>query len=147
MTGPVPEPEPEPDAALAAAAGLAASLSAMTAQMGRLTRSQKWYRRIAVILAVSFCADLAITGGLAYNTIRQNSIQHSISATQDALRASDVRQCQLANVTRQQDIAIWNALLRVPASATAAQKAEVADLERLVRVKDAPRDCNAAYNK
>lgn len=62
----------------------------------------------------------------------------------------NVRQCQLANVSRQQDIAIWNRLLNVPPEArkkeTPAQRQEVKDLERLVRVKDTPRDCNAAFS-
>lgn len=130
----------EPDPAIAAAADLAGSLQAMTAQMKRLSRTGKLNRRLITGLVISFAVDLAVTGGLAYSTIRQNDIQA-------AARASDVRQCQLANVARAQDIAIWNRLLQVPASAPASARAEVADLERLVRVKDTPRDCAAAYAK
>jgi hypothetical protein len=129
----------EQDAALAAAAELAASFQAMTAQMERLARTTRRNRRVIAALAVSFALDLALTAGVGYNTLRQNDVQNGI-------RASDIRQCQLANVARQQDIAIWNRLLQVPASATAAQKAEVAELEHLVGVKDKPRDCAAAYN-
>ena len=129
----------EQDAALAAAAELAASFQAMTAQMERLARTTRRNRRVVAALAASFALDLLFTAGLGYNTIRQNDVQNGI-------RASDIRQCQLANVARQQDIAIWNRLLQVPASATAAQKAEVAELEHLVGVKDKPRDCAAAYN-
>jgi hypothetical protein len=129
----------EPDAALAAAAELAESFQAMTAQMERLSRYGKRNRRIIAALAVSFTLDLAVTAGLGYNTIRQNEVQNGI-------RASDIRQCQLANVARGQDIAIWNRLLQIPASAAAAQKAEVAELKHLVGVKDTPRDCQAAYN-
>jgi hypothetical protein len=129
----------EQDAALAAAAELAASFQAMTAQMERLSRYGKRNRRIIAALAVSFALDLLVTAGLGYNTIRQNEVQNGI-------RASDIRQCQLANVARGQDIAIWNRLLTIPASATAAQKAEVAELKHLVGVKDTPRDCAAAYN-
>ena len=116
----------EQDAALAAAAELAASFQAMTAQMKRLTRDQKRNRRVIAALAASFALDLLFTAGLGYNTIRQNEVQNGI-------RASDIRQCQLANVARQQDIAIWNRLLRLPAGAkaTAAQKAEVAELKHL----------------
>jgi hypothetical protein len=132
----------EQDAALAAAAELAASFQAMTAQMKRLARTTKRNRRVIAALAVSFTLDLLFTAGLGYNTIRQNNVQ-------DGIRASDIAQCQLANVARQQDIAIWNRLLRLPpgAHATAAQKAEIADLERLVRAKDTPRDCQAAFRK
>lgn len=130
----------EQDAALAAAAELAESFQAMAAQMKRLTRDQKRNRRVIASLAVSFTLDLLVTAGLGYNTIRQNDVQNGI-------RASDIRQCQLANVARGQDIAIWNRLLAIPASAAAAQKAEVAELKHLVGVKDKPRDCAAAYRK
>lgn len=129
----------EPDAALAAAAELAESFQAMAAQMKRLTRDQKRNRRVIASLAVSFTLDLLVTVGLGYNTIRQNDIQ-------DGIRASDIRQCQLANISRGQDIAIWNRLLTIPSSAAAAQKAEVAELKHLVGVKDKPRDCAAAYS-
>ena len=129
------------DEALDAAAALTGSLQALTAQMARLTRSEKRNRRIIAALVISLCLDILITAGLGYNTIRQNEVQNGI-------RASDIRQCQLANVARQQDIAIWNRLLQIPASAhpTAAQKAEVAELKHLVGIKDKPRDCAAAYH-
>ena len=134
----------EPDPAVTAATELTDSFRAMTAQMKRLTRTGKLNRRLITGLVISFAVDLAVTGGLAYTTVRQNSVQ-------DGIRASDITQCRLANVSRQQDIAIWNRLLAIPPAAakaeTAAQRAEVADLERLVRVKDAPRDCNAAFGK
>jgi hypothetical protein len=132
----------EQDAALAAAAELAASFQAMTAQMERLARTTRRNRRVVAALAASFALDLLFTAGLGYNTIRQNDVQNGI-------RASDIRQCQLANVARGQDIAIWNRLLTIPASAhpTAAQKAEVAELKHLVGVKDKPRDCQAAFRK
>jgi hypothetical protein len=130
----------EQDAALAAAAELAASFQAMTAQMKRLARTTRRNRRVVAALAASFALDLLVTAGLGYNTVRVNSAQ-------DGIRASEIAQCGLANAARRQDIAIWNRLLTVPASAhpTAEQKAEVADLERLVKVKDTPRDCKAAY--
>lgn len=128
------------DDAVDVARELTGSLQALAGQMSRLTRSEKRNRRIIAGLVISFALDLAVTAGLGYNTIRQNS-------TQDAIHASEIQQCQLANGTRRQDIAIWNRLLTVPASAPAAQKAEVADLRRLVQVKDMPRDCAAAYKK
>jgi hypothetical protein len=67
-----------------------------------------------------------------------------VSAAENGTHASNIQQCQLANVTRQQDIAIWNRLLGTPAK-TAAAKAEIADLEHLVKVKDTPRNCASAY--
>ena len=130
----------EPDAALAAAADLAASFQAMTAQMKRLSRDQKRNRRVITALAVSFALDLALTAGVGYNTLRQNDIGA-------ALRASDITQCQLANVSRQQDIAIWNRITAILPSRTAAERAFSDDLARLVRVKDKPRDCAAAFRK
>ena len=132
----------EPDPAMAAAADLTDAFQAMTAQMKRLTRSESRNRRIITGLIVSLCLDLAITIGLAWTTIRQNDVQA-------ALRGSDITQCQLANVARGQDVAIWNRLLVFPPGVhpTAYQVREVADLERLVRIKDTPRDCNAAFRK
>ena len=131
-----------PDPAMAAAADLTESFQAMTAQMKRLTRSESRNRRIITGLAVSICLDVAITIGLTAVTIRQDDVQN-------ALRASDIRQCQLANDARDQDVAIWNRLLVFPPGShpTAGQRAEVADLERLVRVKDTPRDCEKAFRK
>ncbi len=126
------------DPAVAAAAGLVDTFRAMTEQMTRLTRSQKWYRRIIIILVISFSLDLAVTAGLGYNTIRQNNVEGTI-------RQNDIQQCMLSNMSRSQDIAVWNRLLKAPASASAAQKAEAADLERLVGIKDALRNCIAAY--
>jgi hypothetical protein len=131
---------PEQDPAVTAADGLAASLTAMAEQLGKLGKRQGRQRRLVIGLAVSICLDLLITAGLGYNTVRQNSVQ-------DRIHASEITQCQLANGARAQDIAIWNRLLQVPASAPAAQKAEVAELKHLVGVKDKPRDCAAAFRK
>jgi hypothetical protein len=96
--------------------------------------------RVIAALVVSFCLDLLITAGFGWNTIRVND-------TQNASRASDVRQCQLANVTRAQDIAIWNRVLadRAPAAGTPKAAAELARVNHLIKVKDTPRDCTAAY--
>ena len=142
------------DPVIAVAMELTGSFQAMTGQLERLNgrqdradRRDRRLRRVIAGLAVSLCLDLAITAGLGWNTIRQNDIQARQVAIQDGIRASDIRQCQLSNISRGQDIAIWNRLLTIPASATAAQKAEVAALERLVHVKDKPRDCAAAFRK
>lgn len=126
--------------AISAAQGLTGALDAMAEQLKSVNARQDRTRKIVGGLVISLCLDLLITGGLGYNTWRQNSAQ-------DTLHASEIRQCQLTNAARRQDIAIWNRLLTVPATAPAAAKAEVADLKRLVRVKDALRDCAAAYRK
>ena len=132
---------------VAAAAELTESFKAMTAQMARLARRGKRDRRIIIGLLISICLDLLITTGLGYNTFRQIRAEDALAATQATFHASVVQQCEISNVTRAQDIAIWNRLLKAPANATPAQKALVADLERLVQLKDAPRDCAAAYSK
>jgi hypothetical protein len=74
----------------------------------------------------------------------------AVSASNTRLIAAqardNIRQCEQANVSRSQDIAIWNRLLNVkPLPKSPAALAEIADLERLVKVKDTPRDCAAAY--
>lgn len=97
--------------------------------------------RIIAGLIVSFCLDLLITAGFGWNTIRVND-------TQAASHQSDVRQCQVANVTRAQDIAVWNRFLAdlAPAAATPKVAAELAQINQLVKVKDTLRDCDAAYS-
>jgi succinate dehydrogenase hydrophobic anchor subunit len=62
-----------------------------------------------------------------------------------AQHRSDLGQCQAANTARTQDIAIWNRILHAPPGAAAAVKAEVADVQRLVAIKDKPRDCAVIY--
>jgi hypothetical protein len=87
--------------------------------------------------AAAITALIIITAVLVANYGRVLAAQH----------ASDITQCQIANNTRQQDIAIWNRLLNVsPAPPSAAARAEIAELQRLVAVKDTPRNCAAAYN-
>lgn len=128
--------------ALAAAQSLTASLDAMTGELSRLRAYGKRNRRIIVGLVVSLCLDLLITAGFGYNTIRVNDAQ-------DATRTSEISACQQANVNRAQDIAIWNSFLGdlAPAAQTPKVKAELAGLSKLVRIKDAPRDCQSLYAK
>jgi hypothetical protein len=115
------EQEPDP---VAAAAALTEEFAETNRQLARLQRSGKRDRRIVRALAASFALDLLITAGL-WSTQYQG--------------------CTGSNAARHQDIAIWDRLLRVPPSVTASQKAEVKDLEALVRVKDKPRDCVKLY--
>jgi hypothetical protein len=76
--------------------------------------------------------------------IQNNSLGESNQRNITAQHTSNIQQCQLANVTRIQDIAIWNRLLKVSPTSAAA-KAEIAELNHLVKVKDTPRNCVAAY--
>jgi hypothetical protein len=94
-------------------------------------------RFVAVFMTVTLVLFGVMAGLVIYLVAK-------VSAAEGAAHASSLQQCQLANATRRQDIAIWNRLLNAPAK-TAAAKAEITDLEHLVKVKDAPRDCASAY--
>lgn len=114
---------------------------ASEARDAALADSARRRGRIITALAVSFCLDLLITAGFGWNTVRVND---AVSAQ----HASNVQQCQLANVTRGQDIAIWNLFLAdlAPAAArTPKVTAELAKVNQLIKVKDTPRDCASAY--
>jgi hypothetical protein len=114
---------------------------------GRLSVAEESAHRLRLIvraLVVSFCLDLLITAGFGYNTVRVNGAQ-------DATHTSEVSACQQANVNRSQDIAIWNRFLGDIAPPgtprTAKVKAELAEINKLIKVKDTPRDCQSLYPK
>jgi hypothetical protein len=91
-------------------------------------------RRVIAGLVISFALDLLITAGFGWNTVRVND---AVTAGQQ----NAVSSCQQSNVNRVEDIAIWNRILGgQPASAAA--KAEIADVKRLVKIKDTPHVCN-----
>jgi len=132
-----------PEDPLDAAARLTETFDAMTAQMARLSRRGRRDRRLIAGLIVSIALDLLITGGLGWNTVRQDD-------TQNASHDAQVSACQQANVNRAQDIAVWDRFLAgladiAPATRTPKVAAEMAVIERLIRVKDTPRDCTAQY--
>jgi hypothetical protein len=111
------------------------------ARDAELAESGRRDRRRTTAVIISVCLDLLITAAFAWNTIRVNNAE-------DATHASNLQQCQLANVTRQQDIAIWRQFLAdlAPAAAgTPKAAAELAEVNALVKVKDTPRDCTSAY--
>jgi hypothetical protein len=88
-------------------------------------------RRIVIGLAVSVALDLLLSAGYIYTQVEQNDNQ--------------ISQCQQNNVARVQDRAIWDRILMVPSSASAATKKEQAQLARLVSIKDTPRNCKVIY--
>lgn len=98
-----------------------------------------WY------LGASSLALVALVAVVVFLVFRLDRVTSNLQQVTAAQQASNIQQCQPANVTRGQDIAIWNRLLQVPPTVSAAAKAEVAQLEHLVQVKDTPRDCTAAY--
>ena len=95
-----------------------------------------------IIIYLGFSA-VALTGLIVAVVVLLIQNSQRISAQHE----NNIRQCQLANGTRQQDVAIWNRLLQLPpgVKATAAQQAEIRELEHLVKIKDTPRDCTAAF--
>jgi len=96
-----------------------------------------WYLGISSLALVALIVLVAVLLGANSRNIASQ-------------QKSNIQQCQASNTSRQQDDAIWNRLLNVtPAQAakeTPAQLAEIADLERLVKVKDTLRNCNAAFS-
>lgn len=130
---------------------LTVALDGMSARLrevsGRLAVAEESAHRLRLIvraLVVSFCLDLLVTAGFGYNTVQVNDAQ-------GATRTSEVSACQQANVNRVQDIAIWNRFLGdiAPPGApqTAKVKAELAEINHLIKVKDTPRDCQSQYPK
>jgi hypothetical protein len=104
----------------------------------RYVQLPPWYPWVNTLIQVALVTVVVIL--LLQNGQLSQANQENITAQ----HVSSLQQCQLANETRLQDIAIWNRLLSVSPT-TAAGKAEVADLKHLVKVKDTPRDCAAAY--
>jgi len=100
-------------------------------------RADTWIIIYLGFSAVALTALIVAVVTLLVQNSQRISAQHE----------NNIRQCQLANNTRQQDIAIWNRLLQLPpgVKATAEQKAEIKELEKLVTIKDTPRDCAAAF--
>ena len=101
----------------------------------------KWYPWVNSIIQVILVVVVVILA--IQNSYLQNQNSQRIKGQHD----SQIQQCELANTTREQDAAIWNRLLSIstPRSASPEAKAIVADLRRLVDIKDTPRDCAAAY--
>jgi hypothetical protein len=145
-----PTPPPQGNAALAAAQGLTEALDAVSGQLkavrDRLTVTEKDARRnrhIIIGLVVSFCLDLLVTAGFGWNTVQVNGAQN-------ASHDSQISACRQANTNRAEDIAIWNQFLGdiAPAAAqTPKVKTELAEINKLIAVKDTPRNCTALYAK
>jgi hypothetical protein len=109
----------------------------------RLAKDARRSRNVVTGLIASFCVDLAVTGLVGWNTIRVND-------SQDASHASEISVCRQANVNRREDIAIWNRFLDdiapPDAKTTPKVRVELAGLNRLIRLKDTPRNCVALYS-
>jgi hypothetical protein len=113
-----------------------------------LARSARRSRQVITGLVISFCADLLVTAGFGWNTIRVNDAQDATRAIQVASHASEVSACEQANVNRAQDRAVFNQLLAdlaPPPVRTPAVKAKLTVINRLIAAKDTPHDCAAVY--
>lgn len=91
-------------------------------------------RFVAVFMTVTLLLFAAAVGLDIFLVIR-------VSDVANANQKNAVSSCQQSNVSRQEDIAVWNRILGTT-PATAAGRAEVADVKRLVKVKDTPHVCN-----
>jgi hypothetical protein len=69
--------------------------------------------------------------------------------TTDGQEQSNITQCQLANITRHQDIAIWDQFLKdlTPPKPRVTPKVtgELAVIYHLIVLKDTPRNCQKAF--
>jgi Na+/H+-dicarboxylate symporter len=89
-------------------------------------------RGVAVFMTVTLVLFAVLVGLVVY-------LVTQVSTTMDQQQAAQAN-CRVSNANRQEDVAVWNRLLDIP-TVTAAAKAEVADLKRLVRIKDTPHEC------
>jgi len=132
----VPEIAGDP---LETAERLTTALNIMSKRLDSVRTYGRRSRILIFVTIVSLVLDVALTGIVTVLAYRSTNLA-------DSIRHASISQCDANNAARLQDIAIWNRLLRVsPEGATAAQRQEVAELERLVAVKDTPRDCTTAY--
>lgn len=97
-----------------------------------------WYPWVNTVIQVALVVVVVIL--LLQNSRLSKANQQNLTEQHN----SSIQQCQLANTTRLQDIAIWNRILSVIPADPAGRKF-VADLKPLVKVKDTPRNCAAAY--
>lgn len=102
---------------------------------------------VLVVLSVTVNVILALlaVAGVFY-AVSVNSRNAQLGRS---IHNSQIEACHQSNTARQRDIAIWNRLLNVTpaqkAAETPAQRAEVAQLEHLVKAKDTPVNCARLY--
>jgi hypothetical protein len=127
---------------------LQAALEGMTRQLAAVRKTVRGNRRVIIALAVSLFLDVCLTVEVTVAAVQSGDASSRAAGTVTQLHASQVSACQLANVNRAQDIAIWDtflAELAPPAARTPAVKAKLAVINAAIRVKDTPRDCTRLY--
>ena len=104
---------------------------------------QRSFPRLITVLVV-----LSVTVNVVLAVLAVAGVIYAVSLS-SRIHASQLESCRASNTARLRDIAIWNRLLNVTpaqhAAETPAQRAEVTQLEHLVRVKDAQVNCAALY--
>ena len=98
-------------------------------------------RLIKIYLAFSGVVIAVLIAVVVLLVFQTNTAVDRANKAITAVRQTAVLNCLENNVARQQDIAIWNRLLTVSSPPSAAVKAEIADLNALVKIKDTPRPC------
>jgi hypothetical protein len=94
-------------------------------------------RFVAVFMTVTLVLFAALVGLIVYLVIRVSNVQG------DQHNAT-ISSCQQSNASRTEDIEIWEAVLKLPPDATAAQKATVARDLAMVHKAFILRNCAAA---
>lgn len=133
-SGPDDDPVKEAAAkALIVAAALADTLAQLSDRLAGLQKS-KASKRLVMGMIASVVLDICLSVAVIFLGV-------GVISSQNTAHQNTVTACQAANVSRQEDIAIWNRLLTVPGTPSAAQAKEIKELEHLVAVKDTPRTC------
>jgi hypothetical protein len=133
---------------LKTARDLTGALEGMTVQLTAVKATVRRSKRVIAALAVSLFLDVCLTIGVTVAAVQSGDASSRAADAVTQLHASNVSACRQANVNRAQDIAIWDkflAGLAPPAVRTAAVRAELAEVNHLIAVKDAPRNCARLY--
>ena len=93
---------------------------------------------VTFLVILSVLVNVALAAGFVIIGLQQGQ-------TSVTIRANQITQCQEGNITRLQDIRIWNRLLALPPAAKPAARKEAAELAALVKAKDTPKNCTAIY--
>jgi len=94
-------------------------------------------RFVAVFMTITLVLFGVLVGLVVYLVIRVSNVQGD-------QRNATISSCQQSNASRTEDIGIWEAVLKLPPGATAAQKATVARDLAMVRKAFILRNCAAA---
>lgn len=107
-------------------------------------------RLITALVITSVGVNIIVAVVVGIVAVYALSLGSQNAANTAAIHAAQLESCRASNTARQRDVAIWNRLLSVTpaqrAAETPAARAEVAQLEHLVKVKDSAVNCEALYH-